>query len=108
MAIVPRRYTNSPPPSRQDDAVAREDRPAQAVEVGARGEVVGDRHGVAQPGLLELVLAAQHLEVGRLAELEALLLGGDVLLGEPDRLVAERDAGERRPRALHGPGRAHG
>ena len=38
--------------------------PAEAVEIGARGEVVGDRSGVAQPGLLELVLAAQHLEVG--------------------------------------------
>jgi len=50
---------------------------------------------------------AQHVEVGRPAEFEPLLLDRDVLLGEVDRLVAERHAGNRGAGALDGAGDAH-
>src|SRR5436190_21501264 len=84
------------PRSAQRDAVGVEDVARDGVEDGVGLQQVDDGTRDGDLGLLELLLAQEHVVVRRASHVEARLLGREVLLGVADGGAREFDARARR------------
>src|SRR5215212_6304863 len=77
------------------DPVRREEVAGERLDRVLGLVLIDHRLRLAELGLPELLLAVQHVEVRGLAEVEAVALDLDVLGGELDRALRERDAAPR-------------